>query len=65
MVSLKPSFPRKGAAPGLQMERRELRLVLVQITPHVRRGGARGKFAGPQNHGTLVLATNLLDVPAA
>lgn len=41
-----------------------MRLVLVRITPHERRGGQRGKFAGPQNDGTLVLATNLLDVPA-
>jgi hypothetical protein len=41
-----------------------MRLVLVRITPHERRGGARGKFAGPQNNGTLVLVTNLLDVPA-
>jgi hypothetical protein len=39
-----------------------LRLVLISITPHVRRGGARGKFAGPQSQGTLVLATNLLDI---
>jgi hypothetical protein len=41
-----------------------MRLILVDVTPHERRGGARGKFAGPQNHGTLVLATDLLDVPA-
>jgi len=41
-----------------------MRLILIDITPHERRGGQRGKFAGPQNKGTLVLATNLLDVPA-
>jgi hypothetical protein len=50
---------RPGARPD-----HPLRLVMISITPHVRRGGARGKFAGPANQGTLVLATNLLDVPA-
>jgi hypothetical protein len=37
-----------------------IRLVVVQTTPHEKRGGA----AGPANHGQLLIATNLLDLPA-
>jgi hypothetical protein len=37
-----------------------LRLAVVQATPHEKRGGA----AGPASNGLLLIATNLLDLPA-
>jgi hypothetical protein len=37
-----------------------LRLVAVKTTPHEKRGGA----AGPASNGLLLIATNLLDLPA-
>ena len=37
-----------------------IRVILVQTTPHAKRGGARG----PQSDGILRIATNLPDVPA-
>ena len=37
---------------------------MIEATPHLKRGGRRGKTAGPGNKGTIVLATNLLHVPA-
>jgi hypothetical protein len=37
-----------------------LRLVAIRTTPHEKRGGA----AGPQSNGLLLIATNLLDLPA-
>jgi len=37
-----------------------LRLVAVRTTPHEKRGGA----AGPASNGLLLIATNLLDLPA-
>jgi hypothetical protein len=41
-----------------------IRLVVIEAEPHAKRGGRRGKTAGPGNQGTIVIATNLLDVPA-
>src|SRR5947207_882534 len=41
-----------------------IRIVVIEATPHAKRGGRRGKTAGPGNKGTIVIATNLLDVPA-
>jgi hypothetical protein len=41
-----------------------IRLVVIEATPHEKRGGRRGKTAGPGNKGTIVIATNLLHVPA-
>jgi hypothetical protein len=41
-----------------------VRLVVVQATPHAKRGGRKGKTAGPANHGRIVIATNLLELPA-
>lgn len=41
-----------------------IRVVLVQTTPHAKRGGRKGKTAGPPSDGILRIATNLLDVPA-
>jgi len=40
------------------------RLVVVAVQPHVKRGGRKGKTAGPPSSGRLLLATNLLDLPA-
>jgi hypothetical protein len=37
-----------------------LRLVVISTTPHEKRGGA----AGPASNGLLLIATNLLDLPA-
>jgi hypothetical protein len=41
-----------------------VRVVLVQTTPHEKRGGRKGDTAGPGSDGILRIATNLLDVPA-
>ncbi len=41
-----------------------IRIVVIEAEPHAKRGGRRGKTAGPGNNGTIVIATNLLDVPA-
>jgi hypothetical protein len=41
-----------------------MRLVIIEAEPHEKRGGRKGKTAGPGNKGLIVLATNLLDVPA-
>ena len=41
-----------------------VRLVCVQVTPHVKRGGRKGGSSGPPSDGLLRIATNLLDVPA-
>lgn len=40
-----------------------VRVVTLEITPHVKRSGHKGD-AGPANNGLLVIATNLVDVPA-
>jgi hypothetical protein len=52
-----------GSKPGARPDH-PVRLVVIEATPHLKRGGRRGKTAGPGNKGTIVLATNLLDVPA-
>lgn len=41
-----------------------IRLIVLKATPHVKRGGRRGKTAGPGNKGTIVISTNLLEVSA-
>lgn len=41
-----------------------IRLVVLKATPHQKGGGRRGKTAGPGNQGTIVIATNLLEVSA-
>jgi len=41
-----------------------MRLVVIEAEPHEKRGGRKGKTAGPGNKGTIVLLSNLLDVPA-
>lgn len=40
-----------------------IRIVVLEAEPHEKRGGRRGKTAAPGNNGTIVIATNLLDVP--
>jgi hypothetical protein len=41
-----------------------VRLVIVATEPHSKRGGRKGKTAGPSSNGQLLIATSLLDVPA-
>jgi hypothetical protein len=41
-----------------------VRVVMIPLTPHQRRGGRKGQQAGPSNNGRLWIATNRLDVPA-
>lgn len=41
-----------------------VRIVVIEAEPHAKRGGRKGKTAGPGNKGTIVIATNLPDVPA-
>lgn len=41
-----------------------IRIIVIEAKQHEKRGGRRGKTAGPGNQGTIVLATNLLEVPA-
>jgi IS4 transposase len=41
-----------------------IRIIVIEAQPHEKRGGRRGKTAGPGNNGTLVIATNLLNAPA-
>lgn len=54
-VVLLGSNPRKRPA-------HPVRMVTVKATPHRKRSGHKGN-AGPSNNGTLLIATNLLDVP--
>jgi hypothetical protein len=41
-----------------------IRIVVLKATPHEKRGGRRGKMAGPGNNGTIVIASNLMEAPA-
>jgi IS4 transposase len=41
-----------------------VRLVVVAVQPHEKRGGRKGKTAGPASNGRLLIATSLLDPPA-
>ena len=41
-----------------------LRLVVVKTTPHEKRGRSGGGSKGPASNGLLLIATNLLDLPA-
>ena len=52
-----------GSKPGDRPDH-PVRVVVIEATPHEKRGGRRGKTAGPGNKGTIVIATNLLHVPA-
>jgi DDE family transposase len=52
-----------GSKPALRPHH-TVRLVVVAVQPHEKRGGRKGKTAGPSSSGRLLIATNLLDVPA-
>lgn len=41
-----------------------IRIIVIEAEPHEKRGGRKGKTAGPGNKGTIVIATNLTGVPA-
>jgi len=41
-----------------------VRLVVVAVPPHEKRGGRKGQTAGPASSGRLFIATSLLDPPA-
>lgn len=53
----------KGAKPSARTDH-PVRLVEVPLTPHAKRGGRKGKDAGPANAGVLKIATDRLDLPA-
>ena len=53
-----------GSKPAARPHHK-VRLVVVAVQPHAKRGGRKGKTAGPPSKGQLLIATNLLDVPAA
>jgi len=52
-----------GSKPALRPHH-TVRLVVVAVQPHEKRGGRKGKTAGPPSSGRLLIATNLLDPPA-
>jgi Transposase DDE domain len=52
-----------GSRPAARPHHR-VRLVTVAAEPHEKRGGRKGKTAGPPSKGLLLIATNLLDAPA-
>jgi len=52
-----------GSKPKIRPDH-PLRLVIVAVSPHEKRGGRKGKTSGPPSNGRLLIATNLLDVPA-
>jgi hypothetical protein len=41
-----------------------VRLVVVAVQPHAKRGGRKGKTSGPASNGRLLIATNLVNLPA-
>lgn len=49
---------------GEDRPQHKMRLLLVQTTPHAKRGKASGGTSGPVSDGLLRIATNLLQVPA-
>lgn len=53
----------EGSKPAARPDH-PIRIVVIEAEPHAKRGGRRGKTAGPGNNGTIVIATNLLHVPA-
>lgn len=42
----------------------KVRVILIKTEPHAKRGGRKGKTAGPASDGLLRIATDMLDVPA-
>lgn len=53
----------KGAKPSASTDH-PVRLIEIPITPHVKRGGRKGRDAGPANAGLLRVVTNRTDLPA-
>ena len=53
---------QRGGQSG-KRPRHSVRVVTLEVTPHRKRSGHKGN-AGPGNKGLLLIATNLLDVPA-
>ena len=53
---------RRGSDARRQLKH-PVRVVTLEVTPHRKRSGHKGN-AGPGNKGLLLIATNLLDVPA-
>lgn len=41
-----------------------MRLVVIEAKPHAKRGGRKGKTAGPPVQDLIIIATNLLEAPA-
>ena len=52
-----------GSKPAARPHHK-VRLVIVAVQPHAKRGGRKGKTAGPPSQGQLLIATNWLDPPA-
>jgi hypothetical protein len=52
-----------GSRPGRRPDH-PIRMIVIRAEPHEKRGGRRGKTAGPGNRGSIVILTNLLHVPA-
>lgn len=52
------------SSPTAKRPDHPMRVVIIEAEPHEKRGGRKGKTAGPGNQGTIVLLTNLLDAPA-
>jgi hypothetical protein len=42
----------------------QVRVILIETTPHAKRGGRKGKTAGPSSDGIFRIATDMMDVPA-
>lgn len=53
-----------GASSKDERPEHPVRLLLIQTTPHHKRGRTGGGTAGPGSDGWLRIATNLVDVPA-
>ncbi len=53
----------RRAAESAKHPQHPVRVVTLEVTPHRKRSGHKGN-AGPGNKGLLLIATNLLDVPA-
>ena len=52
-----------GSGPKRKELQQPLRLIQIACTPHRKRSGAKG-FGGPGQGASLLIATNLLDMPA-
>jgi hypothetical protein len=55
---------RLGERSNSERPQHPVRLVIIQATPHEKRGRTGGGTSGPVSDGRLRIATNLVDVPA-